>query len=265
MPDILMSGDHALRLWLWAFVATGIAAGIASGFFKARKIQPRGFKWTTFRNEAIVAVVTLAVSGKIIGASQSWLRANGWMTFNNAPATWWIVALEFGAYFFLFDTYFYWLHRWMHKEPVYSWVHKLHHRSTSPNMLTTLSVNPLESVINGGFVPLFLSIFTVHSATMALILPTNILMGVYVHSGYEFLPRWWNRSWATKWFITATFHDQHHRYFTGNFGGYTTIWDRLCGTMRKKYEADFDAIKNRTRRQANEETAVTRTGFEQPL
>ena len=32
-------------------------------------------------------------------------------------------------------------------------------------------------------------------------------MGLYVHSGYEMLPRWWNRSWATKWFISATFHE----------------------------------------------------------
>lgn len=256
MPSFL-SGEHALQLWLWAFVATGIIAGITSGFFKARKIQPRGFKWKIFRNEALIAVVTLAISGKVIGTMRSWLTAHDWITFNSAPASWWIVALEFAAYFILFDTYFYWLHRWMHKEPVYSWVHKLHHKSTSPNLLTTLSVNPLESIINGGFVPLFLTVFTIHDATMALILPTNIVMGLYVHSGYEFLPRWWNRTWATKWFISATFHDQHHRYFTGNFGGYTTVWDRLCGTMRKKYEADFEAIKDRARRpaKASEETA----------
>jgi lathosterol oxidase len=68
------------------------------------------------------------------------------------------------------------------------------------------------------------------------------------------LPRWWNRSWATKWFISATFHDQHHRYFTGNFGGYTTIWDRLCGTMRPKFEADFDKIKQRRK---TDDTPVT--------
>jgi sterol desaturase/sphingolipid hydroxylase (fatty acid hydroxylase superfamily) len=66
-----------------------------------------------------------------------------------------------------------------------------------------------------------------------------------VHSGYEFLPRWWNRTWATKWFITATFHDQHHKFFNWNFGGYTTLWDRICGTTRKKYEEDFEQIKAR--------------------
>ena len=75
--------------------------------------------------------------------------------------------------------------------------------------------------------------------------PTNIFMGLYVHAGHEFLPRWWNRTWATKWFITTTFHDQHHKYFNYNFGGYTQIWDHLCGTVRKKYEADFENPKGR--------------------
>jgi sterol desaturase/sphingolipid hydroxylase (fatty acid hydroxylase superfamily) len=103
-------------------------------------------------------------------------------------------------------------------------------------------------MINGGFVPLFLSALTIHQQTLALVLPTNIVMGLYVHSGYEFFPRWWNRSWATKWFITATFHDQHHKYFTCNFGGYTTIWDRICGTMRPRFEADFDKVKARARK-----------------
>jgi hypothetical protein len=43
------------------------------------------------------------------------------------------------------------------------------------------------------------------------------------------------------------FHDQHHKYFRRNFGGYTTIWDFLCGTVRPKYLADFDQIKARLR------------------
>jgi lathosterol oxidase len=78
---------------------------------------------------------------------------------------------------------------------------------------------------------------------MALIVPTNVIMGVYVHLGYEFFPRWWHKSWTTKWFITTTFHDRHHRYFNFNYGGYTTIWDRICGTIRPKFEADFDSVK----------------------
>ncbi len=87
--------------------------------------------------------------------------------------------------------------------------------------------------------------FTLHEATMAYVFPTAILMGLYVHSGYEFLPRWWNKSWLTKWFITATFHDQHHRFFKGNYGGFTPIWDFICGTVRPTYLRDFERITSR--------------------
>ena len=237
--------DPWLSLWIGLFIGSALIGAIVTGFFKVRKIQPNGFKWKTLRNEGVVAIITLAIAGPVIGFATGYLRSAGIIDFHRGPAEWWVIALEYALYFVLFDTWFYWLHRWMHKEPFYSWIHKLHHKSTSPNVLTTLSVNPLESVINGGFVPLFLSVFTVHDTTMALITPTNIIMGLYVHSGYEFFPRWWNRSWATKWFITATFHDQHHRYFTGNFGGYTTVWDRICGTMRPRFEADYDKVKSR--------------------
>lgn len=245
LHEFLTNGDNLLKLWLYGFLAAGFVAGIATGFFKARKIQPRGFRWKVFGHEIVFATINLVVTGIVLGPGTGWLKANGWIAFNNAPAAWWVVALEFALYFFLFDTYFYWLHRWMHREPVYTLVHKIHHKSTSPNLLTTLSVNPLESIINGGFVPLFLTVFTVHDASMALIGPTNIIMGLYVHSGYEFFPRWWNRSWATKWFITATFHDQHHHYFVHNFGGYTTIWDWICGTVRPKFVQDYENPKAR--------------------
>ena len=43
--DDFWSGENQLRLWLFGFLAAGLIAGIVSGFFKARKIQPRGFKW----------------------------------------------------------------------------------------------------------------------------------------------------------------------------------------------------------------------------
>lgn len=241
----VFSDETMLRVWVYAFVLAGVVTGIATGFFKARKIQPNGFKWKILRNEAIVAAITLGFSGAVLGSLSKYLIAHGYIRMIASPAPWWTIALEFALYFFLFDTWFYWLHRLMHKEPIYRWVHKLHHKSTSPNLLTTVSETPFEAFINGGFVPLFLSVFTVHSAAAALILPTNIVMGLYVHSGYEFFPRWWNKSWTTKWFITATFHDQHHRYFTGNFGGYTTIWDRICGTMRPKFEADYLKIKDK--------------------
>lgn len=245
-----MMGENLLSLWIMLFVVAGIAVGVVSGFFRARKIQPKGFSWKTFRAEAMFAILGTTISGTAIGGLTAALTANHLLVTSHEAVSWWVVAIEYGVYFVAFDTWFYWLHRWMHSEPMYSGIHKLHHLSTSPNLLTTLSVNPLESLINGGFVPLFLAAATIvalpiHQATLALLLPTNIVMGLYVHAGYEFLPRWWNKSWLTKWFITTTFHDQHHKYFNYNFGGYTTVWDRICGTVRSKYESDFETLRER--------------------
>lgn len=247
VQDLVLS-RNPLVSWVVMFLVIGLLVSVFRGFFRARKIQPNGFRWRTFRNEMFFAVISLTVSATVIGYLMHLVTSKGWAVFNHAPASGWVVGLEYALYFLGFDTYFYWFHRLMHKEPIYSWVHKLHHYSVSPNVLTTLSVNPLESLINGGFVPLFITLFTVHQSTMALITPTNIIMGLYVHCGYEFFPRWWHKSWATKWFITATFHDQHHRYFNFNYGGYTTIWDFICGTVRPKFLADFEQLKARARR-----------------
>jgi Delta7-sterol 5-desaturase len=249
----LLTGDDAIKIWIAAIIITGLASGIATGWFKARKIQPKGFKWKTFRDEILFTIITLTFSSAVLIWASDWLTTHGWITFNEGPAAWWVIALEYAAYFITFDTWFYWLHRWMHKEPIYSLVHELHHRSNSPNLLTTFSVHPFESVINGGWVAIFTTVVSVHPESMALIGITAPIMGLYVHSGYEFFPRWWNKSWATKWFITATFHDQHHKYFNWNFGGYTPVWDYICGTVRKNYESDFVAIKDRGKAQAEPE------------
>ena len=256
----LFNGDTILRLSvIGIFVIAGIA-GIASGYFKARKCQPKGFKWKQFRFEAMIAVITLIFGVLVLGNLQTWLKGHGWIVFKQEPAAWWVVVLEYAAYFLTFDTWFYWLHRWMHNEPYYKWIHKLHHKSTSPNLLTTLSVHPFESFINGGWMIIFVTLYSfvggVHVASVAFIGATNQIMGLWVHSGYEFLPKWWNKTWLTKWFISATFHDHHHKYFNWNFGGYTTIWDRMCGTVHKNFERDFVRIKERPIRQQADAEAV---------
>ena len=230
------------------FTVVGLLVVFCRGFLRARKIQPNGFKWKALRREMVWAVINVTFSAILLGSLSQFLTGMGWVEFRSGPVEWWIIGLEFTIYFFAFDTYFYWFHRLMHVEPIYTWFHKVHHGSISPNPLTTLSVSPLESFVNGGFVPLFTAALVLHEQSMAIIGPVNIIMGLYVHSGYEFLPRWWNKTWATKWFITATFHDQHHRYFKGNYGGYTTLWDWICGTVRPNYLEGFDRIKARAAR-----------------
>lgn len=238
---------NPLAWWLALFAVAGIIAGVVSGYLRARKIQPGTFKWSVFRREVVWATANLTVTTATLGALTAWLTSQGWIGFKSEPANWYVIAAEYALYFFGFDTWFYWWHRVMHLEPMYRLTHKVHHGSISPNPLTSLSMNPIEGVIEGAWVPLLTAMVTMHEATMVFVVPTAVIMGQYVHCGHEFLPRWWHRTWLTKWFITATFHDQHHRYFKGNYGGFTPIWDYICGTVRPKYEADFERITTRTR------------------
>src|SRR5438067_205680 len=103
------AGINPLDLWLALFLASLLAGAVVSGYLKARKIQPNGFKWKHFRREVMWAVVTLAVTGVVIGGASKWLQHAGVIRFNTAPASPWIVAGEFALYFIGFDTWFYWL------------------------------------------------------------------------------------------------------------------------------------------------------------
>jgi sterol desaturase/sphingolipid hydroxylase (fatty acid hydroxylase superfamily) len=241
----LVGGNRLIARYIIQFVAVVTFFAIAHVIFRNWKIQPSGWKLKRTGIELLVAAIGGPITGILMGGLTrllSLLPPSIHAQMNPAPAAWWVISLEYALFFFAFDAWFYWWHRLMHVEPFYKVIHKVHHWSTSPSPITTFSVTPLESLINGGFLPLFLAFMPLHAASMIFIGPSFIVMGIYVHLGYEFLPRWWNRTWLTKWFITATFHDQHHKYFKYNFGGFTTIWDWTCGTVRPKYVEEFEKI-----------------------
>ncbi len=75
----------------------------------------------------------------------------------------------------------------------------------------------------------------------------QMLYNVYGHLGWELFPKNFQRTWIGRWINTSVTHNQHHQYFTGNYGLYFLFWDRLMGTMREDYEAKYDEVKGRLR------------------
>ncbi len=209
------------------------------------KIQRRPVSWQLLRHELFWSASNVFVTTCVLTVLSNWLIQQGYLVIDPAPVAWYVVAYEFALYFFIFDLYFYLVHRTLHTQPLYGWIHKTHHHSLSPQPLSYASMSPLEGISEGMIIPIFLTLFTVHESSTYFILPFASLMGLYVHCGYEFAPRWWYRLPATKWLITPMYHDQHHQYFTCNYGAYTTLWDRLLGTMRPRFEQDFVKLKSR--------------------
>jgi lathosterol oxidase len=216
------------------------------------KIQKRKYLPSTFRHEIFWSALNIGITTIILTQYSAWLVDRGYLQTNPEPASWYVIIFEFALYFFIFDFYFYWVHRGIHVEPIYKWIHKTHHFSVTPNPLSSSSMNPIEGIMEGLIVPSFLALITIHEASTYVIIPFATLMGLYVHCGFEFMPAWWYRNPLTSWFITPMFHDQHHQYFRCNYGAYTTIWDRAFSTVRPRFHQDFDALKARSSRvQAN--------------
>ena len=149
-------------------------------------------------------------------------------------------AFTFVWMFFLHDAYFYWAHRLMHHPVLFKWVHLTHHKSNNPSPWTAYAFHPLEAVMEAAIVTIFAFSIPIHRSAILFYMIFQIAYNVYGHLGYEIMPANLNNHWLGKWFNTSVSHNMHHKYSVKNYGLWTTIWDRLCGTMHPKYEEVYD-------------------------
>ncbi|WP_297793010.1 sterol desaturase family protein [uncultured Eudoraea sp.] len=147
----------------------------------------------------------------------------------NAYPIWYIPLSVFLA-LFIQDTYYYWIHRWMHIPIVYKYFHRIHHKSVHTSVLTAFSFHPLETVLQAIILPLIVVFLPMHYYALLFMLLIMTISATINHAGVEIYPSGKYGSSFGKWVIGATHHDQHHRKFRCNFGLYFTFWDKLMGT-----------------------------------
>jgi Delta7-sterol 5-desaturase len=144
--------------------------------------------------------------------------------------------------FLMHDTYFYWAHRFMHHPAVFRLVHLLHHRSTNPSPWAAYAFHPLEAIMEVGIVAIFLFTIPIHKFHLLFFFLFMIIYNVYGHLGYELYPKGFRKHPIGRWINTSVSHNQHHQYFTGNYGLYLLFWDRVMGTLRTDYDQRYDAV-----------------------
>ncbi len=151
----------------------------------------------------------------------------------------------FPILFIMHDLYFYIMHRIMHHPSLFKYIHLVHHKSTNPSPWAAYAFHPLEAIIEQGIVVIFYFSLPIHISHLAIFFLFSIVYNVYGHLGYELYPKGFNKTWIGRWINTSVNHNQHHQYFKGNYGLYTLIWDRIFGTIRKDYDAQFETISKR--------------------
>lgn len=143
-------------------------------------------------------------------------------------------------WFVINDLFFTIFHTLFHEIPfLYKHVHKTHHIWKAPFTWMSHAMTPYELLANS----ISLMIYPMYYRFYVKVIPIELIWFIFVysqligcieHSGYNNIYPLLiiNPNKFPKWlFSTTKHHDDHHRYFKGNYGGYLAVWDYLMGTV----------------------------------
>ena len=123
------------------------------------------------------------------------------------------------------DFYVYITHRALHSKHLWRF-HREHHRAVRATPWSSLSMHPVEAMVN--YLPFLLfAVFVPVSFYLFLGIYLYLLFGiVYSHSNYNVA----SASTSTLVNELNIFHQKHHSSKNGNFGLLYTHWDSVFGT-----------------------------------
>jgi sterol desaturase/sphingolipid hydroxylase (fatty acid hydroxylase superfamily) len=135
--------------------------------------------------------------------------------------------------FLMYDFYFYLIHRLLHNKNIFNLIHLVHHKSKFVSPLSSLSMHPIEAILNHLALVMLFFILPIHTTHVYIWVSFTIVYTTYLHLGVEIYPQKFLNTRVGKLIYTATEHAKHHSFFKGNYGFYTLIWDKTFKTYRK--------------------------------
>lgn len=139
------------------------------------------------------------------------------------------------------ETYYYCLHRWMHRPAVFKLVHKAHHQSKTTSAWTAFSFHPIEGFLQAIILPVTILLLPLHIYVILIQLTIMTFSSVINHLEIEVYPAWFQKTFFGKWVIGASHHSLHHKQSKYNFGLYFTFWDKWIKTE----SPTFTSLRNK--------------------
>jgi Delta7-sterol 5-desaturase len=239
---ILFAGSLFVIVFLRYFVLSAGYHFLTARIFRR---SPRHFNRTSltqWRKEVKWSMVSATIF-TILTAGCLWVYQQGYTKIYDDLQQYSISYFIFSIALMLtgYETYYYWLHRWMHLPGVFRLVHKVHHDSIETSVFTSFSFHPLEAILQFLFLPLFVILIPVHYYALAIVLTLWTISAIVNHASVEIFPKQFHRHRIGKWLIGATHHDLHHKEFKNNYGLYFTFWDKWMKTESRNFESRFEA------------------------
>jgi len=149
------------------------------------------------------------------------------------------IPMSFFLALFIHETYYYWLHRWMHRPKVLRHFHHIHHTSLYTSSFTSFSFHPIEAFLQAIFLPVLVLFLPMHFFVLLALLVTMSISAVINHAGVEVYASTAIQSPFARWLVGATHHDMHHLKYRCNYGLYFTFWDVWMHTEDAGFEKRF--------------------------
>lgn len=226
------------------FLVAGIFYGIFYIWFRkkfeVRKINRKSYKKGQFRSEirySLISSLLFSLAGCL--TLILWQKGDTKVYSATDLYGWWYLGVSLLVYMVLQETYYYWLHRWMHQPAVFKLVHRVHHDSHIASPFTAFSFHPLEAILQALVLPLLLLIIPIHYGVLLFLLVIMTFSSVINHLDIEIYPKNSYKFWS-KWVIGATHHSIHHQYYKYNYGLYFTFWDRIKRTESPIFKKIFN-------------------------
>jgi len=209
--------------------------------WKKRKINTRKYKRGQFKVEVKWSMVT-SLLFSIAGTATVILWQKGYTKIYTDVFLYplWYLPVSLVIFMLLHETYYYWLHRWMHNPVVFKIVHKVHHDSNITSPFTAFSFHPAEGLLQAIFLPIMLMILPMHYYVIIVLLALMTFSSVINHLDIEIYPKKFHKNILGKWLIGATHHSLHHKQFKYNYGLYFTFWDKIKKTESPLFERLFE-------------------------
>ena len=212
--------------------------------WRARKLNQKEFSKVQFRKELgwslITSVIFAVIGGLTILAYQKGYTA---IYQDVAEYGWWYLPISLVLSMTIHETYYYWLHRWMHQPKVFRYIHQVHHASVSTSPWTAFSFHPIEGLLEAIIFPLIVLVLPLHPSVILIQLTLMTFSAVINHLDIEIYPKNILGNWVGKFFIGATHHSLHHKQFKFNYGLYFTFWDKLGKTESQLFKKQFEGRK----------------------
>lgn len=207
-------------------------------FYKIRKKQWQNRKVGTnsYSKEQIQKDIGVSIINSFIFSLIGVLTVLAWQ---NGITSFYLEIAEYGwiyivASLFLImlihETYYYFLHRFMHHPKVYKIIHKTHHYSITPSPFTAFSFHPIEGILQAIILPLLILFIPIHYSVLVVYLFIMTFSSIINHLDIEIYPKGFEKHMIGKWLIGSTHHSLHHSQFRYNYGLYFTFWDKLLKT-----------------------------------